>query len=313
MRSPWCSTRCSEAATRKPAVVPPGGGDLAEHVLVEVALGVTVGHVDVVELVDDVGQHASRGHHEERVLHVMGVCRSLVRVACLPDRLDEREHPIPHGLEHLLRRKLLETRPAQSVLVGGEHRLLDGVAGAGGLALLARVQLVQTLDEQQVGELLDDRERVRDAAGRHGLPDAVDLGLQLTGDHDSVPRVCIESTNRRDLREAPRADVPLAGGPKERMLLGGGFYQATIGSCFDGPSWRAEERRAGQRDVRNRPRSWRGGLASRQRAAGALRPDAAHSGSPARADLPGRAEGPAPPRTPRPSCPWQRGVQLTAA
>ena len=35
----------------------PGGGDLAEHVLVEVALGVAVGHVYAVELVDHVGQH----------------------------------------------------------------------------------------------------------------------------------------------------------------------------------------------------------------------------------------------------------------
>jgi len=30
----------------------PGGVDLAEHVLVEIALGVAVGHVDAVELVD---------------------------------------------------------------------------------------------------------------------------------------------------------------------------------------------------------------------------------------------------------------------
>ena len=34
-----------------------GGGNLAEHVLVEVTLGVAVGHIDAVELVNDVGQH----------------------------------------------------------------------------------------------------------------------------------------------------------------------------------------------------------------------------------------------------------------
>ena len=234
MRSPWCSTRCSEAATRKPAVpqagsqmtsfgvgcghvhhqpddvarraelpVLPGGGDLAEHVLVEITLGVAVGHVDVVELVDHVGQHPGRGHHEEGVLHVMGVGRSLVRVPRLAQRFDEGEHLVPHRLEHRLGRKLLETRPTQSVLAGGEHRPLDRVAGAGGFALLERVQLVQTLDEQQVGELLDDRERVRDAAGPHGVPDSVDLGLQLTGDHDSISPVSIESLNRLDIEVIP--------------------------------------------------------------------------------------------------------------
>ena len=178
-----------DVARRAELPVLPGGGDLAEHVLVEITLGVAVGHVDVVELVDHVGQHPSRGHHEEGVLHVMGVGRSLVRVARLAQRFDEWEHPVPHRLEHPLGRKLLETRPAQSVLAGGEQRLLDRVAGAGGSMLLARVQLVQTLDEKQVGELLNDGEGVRDAAGPHGVPDSVDLGLQLTGDHDSISPV----------------------------------------------------------------------------------------------------------------------------
>ena len=192
-----------DVAWRAELPVLPGGGDLAEHVLVEITLGIAVGHVDVVELVDYVGQHPSGGHHEEGVLHVMGVGRSLVRVSRLAQRLDEGEHPVPHRLEHPLGRKLLEARPAQSVLVGGEQRLLDRVAGAGGLVLLARVQLVQTLDEEQVGQLLDDRERIRDAAGPHGVPDSVDLGLQLTGDHDSVSPVSVESSNRLDLGVKP--------------------------------------------------------------------------------------------------------------
>ena len=105
----------------------------------------------------------------------MGVGGPLARAPRPAYRLDEGEHPVAHGLEHPLRRKLLETRPTQIVLVDGEHRLLDRFAGAGGLVPLARVQLVQALDEEQVGELLDDRERVRDAAGPHGVPDSVDL------------------------------------------------------------------------------------------------------------------------------------------
>jgi hypothetical protein len=51
----------------------PGGGDLAQHVFVEVALGVAVGHVDAVELVHHIGQHAGRGHHEDGVPHMVGI------------------------------------------------------------------------------------------------------------------------------------------------------------------------------------------------------------------------------------------------
>ena len=207
---------CKKDARRAELPVLPGRGDLAEHVLVEIALGVAVGHVDVVELVDHVGQHPSRGHHEEGVLHVVGVGRSLVRVPRLAEGLDEGEHPVAHGLEHPLRRELLESRPAQSGLAGGEQRLLGRAAGAGGSVLLARVQLVQTLDEQQVGELLDDREWVRDAAGPHGVPDSVDLGLQLTGDHDSISPVSIESSNRLDLDILGRPAVECR---TQRLLL----------------------------------------------------------------------------------------------
>ena len=94
------------------------------------------------------------------------------------------------------------------------------------LVLLAGVQLVQTLDEQQVGELLDDGERIRDAAGPHGVPDSVDLGLQLTGDHDSISLVSIESSNRPDLELKPLRGYPArwwspgATAPSDTMVSG---------------------------------------------------------------------------------------------
>jgi hypothetical protein len=83
-----------------------------------------------------------------------------------PEGLHEGEHLVAHRLEHLLRGRLLEARPAEIVLVGGEDRLLDRLAGAGGLALLPRVQLIEPFDEQQVAELLEDRERIRDLERR---------------------------------------------------------------------------------------------------------------------------------------------------
>jgi hypothetical protein len=48
------------------------------------------------------------------------------------------------------------------------------------------VQVVEAADEEQVGDLLDHLQRVRDAAGPEGVPDAVDLVLDVAGDHLSV-------------------------------------------------------------------------------------------------------------------------------
>ena len=62
-----------DVARRAELAVLSGGGNLAEHVLVEVALGVAVGHVDAIELVDHAGQHTGRGHHEKGILHVVAV------------------------------------------------------------------------------------------------------------------------------------------------------------------------------------------------------------------------------------------------
>jgi hypothetical protein len=45
------------------------------------------------------------------------------------------------------------------------------------------VQVVQAPQEEQVGDLLDDLQRVGDAAGPEGIPDSVDLASDFTGHH----------------------------------------------------------------------------------------------------------------------------------
>jgi len=49
--------------------------------------------------------------------------------------------------------------------------------------LLEGVDLVEALDEEQVGEVLDDGERIRDAAGPEGVSDAVHFRFDFAGDH----------------------------------------------------------------------------------------------------------------------------------
>jgi hypothetical protein len=93
---------------------------------------------------------------------------------------EQREHLVSDGLVHHLGRRVLELAPPKVCLAGQEHRALDLGPGDAGLLLGQRLNVVEAADEQQVGDLLDDLQRVADAARPEGVPDAVDLALQLT-------------------------------------------------------------------------------------------------------------------------------------
>jgi len=90
------------------------------HVLIQITLGIVVGHVDAVELVHHVGQHPSCWHHEEGIPHMVGrgaVCLS-VRLSLFAYGFDKGKYLIKDSLEHNFWRCLLEVRPMQFVLVG---------------------------------------------------------------------------------------------------------------------------------------------------------------------------------------------------
>src|SRR5699024_12242646 len=101
---------------------------------------------------------------------------------------------------HALGCAVAQLPPAQVLLAGQEHRILDGAAGHARLPLGEHLQIVEPADEQQVGDLLDHLDRIADAAGPEGVPDAVDPALQLTSDHT---RHC-----RRDAGGPPRESAP---------------------------------------------------------------------------------------------------------
>lgn len=95
----------------------PGSRDLAQHVLVEIALGIGIGHVDAVELVHHVGQHPGDGYHEQGVPHVMGVGR-ILRIAVatvapegVPNALLARYFQGQELLAHLDFSAMKETKP----------------------------------------------------------------------------------------------------------------------------------------------------------------------------------------------------------
>lgn len=92
---------------------------------------------------------------------------------------------------------MLEARPAKVVVEAALGVLAFGEDSAfqlrefqaGGFVLLQRMQVIEPLQEQQVSDLLDDFERVGDAAGPEGISEgvnlaediAVELGDQLRG------------------------------------------------------------------------------------------------------------------------------------
>ncbi len=129
------------------------------------------------------GKHPGLGHHEGSVLHVMAVGAVPFPAGGLAEGLDEREDLIAHRGEHFIRRAFLEAGPAQPFLFRREDGILDGFLEAVRLVFLESVDFIQALDEEQIGELLDDGERIGDAAGPEGVPDAVNFGFDFASDH----------------------------------------------------------------------------------------------------------------------------------
>ena len=134
------------------------------------------------------------------------------------ERLMKGKTSSQDGLEHLLGGGLFEAGPAEMILLLVEDRVFDRLASAGGFGLLERLELVEALDEEQVGELFDDGERVGDTAGPHGVPDAVDLGFDFAGDPDCVLTVKVFVAILPFGRAFPRCNYarPIGGGNSGR-------------------------------------------------------------------------------------------------
>lgn len=119
---------------------------------------------------------------ESRVLHV-----ARVGGVVAAQHAQEWENVVPDDGVHLRRSHVFEARPAQ-ILVGAspgvltlrEDAALHRLPEPGGLVLFQRVQIVQTAQEEQAGDLLDYLERVGDTARPECIPDAVDLVPEFT-------------------------------------------------------------------------------------------------------------------------------------
>lgn len=100
-----------------------------EEVLVEIAVGVAVCHVDAVEHVHHTGEQGRAGDGEPGVLHVLAVGGAVAEGA------EEGEDLLGDGLEHHRWFGVLEFIPAQVRLAGKEDGALDHAAGEARLLL----------------------------------------------------------------------------------------------------------------------------------------------------------------------------------
>jgi hypothetical protein len=86
---------------------------------------------------------------------------------------------------------MFEARPAQ-ILVGAAAALADVVLAcredaalefrelqAGGFVFLQRVEIIEPLQEEQLGDLLDDFEGIGNAAGPESIPERVDFAANI--------------------------------------------------------------------------------------------------------------------------------------
>ena len=86
---------------------------------------------------------------------------------------------------------MLEAGPAEIVVgaalgifaLGEDAALEFGQLQAGGLVFLEGVEVVEALEEEQVGDLLDDLEGIGNAAGPEGIPEGINFTADIAGEH----------------------------------------------------------------------------------------------------------------------------------
>ena len=130
---------------------------------------------------------AGGGDGEARVFHVMRV--GGITAA---ERPEKRKDVLIHDLEHFLGLEMFEARPAQvivwpafAVFADQEYLALNRLLQARGFVLLQGMEITQPFQEKEIGNLLDDFERVGDAARPESIPERVDFAADFTGKHET--------------------------------------------------------------------------------------------------------------------------------
>ncbi len=175
-----------DVARRAELAVGARGGHLAQHVLVDVALGVAVVHGDAVDQVDGLGDERLRDG-EAGIAHVLRIGGAFTEGA------QPGKDVVGKEAVHCLRRGVLKALPTEvlverafGVIALWEDAPRHRCSEARGLAFLQLLHLVEALEEEQIGDLLDDVHGVGDAARPERVPDTIYLIANITCEH-AVP------------------------------------------------------------------------------------------------------------------------------
>src|SRR5690606_31991033 len=157
------------------------GSELAEQVLVEIALGVAAVERKILHGIDRLHQQRRLLDHQLGVFHERGELTSIARRA-LGQSAEVWENLVPHMREHQLRPIVAPALPTAILLVS-EKASRKGTAAEACTLLVAPLVHVEQTAVHEEGDLLDDGERIGNAAGPEVGPEGVDTTLEFACDH----------------------------------------------------------------------------------------------------------------------------------
>ena len=181
------------------------GGQLAQHILVQIALHIQPRQVVLIEVVqpgDDFLQHLGRGDEEHGVAHIAGkggvalaavllvldfhqfAQRGEVRQTAVLHILDGGEDPLGNHVVNRPGVVVLELAPAHGLAHRGlGENLVQLLAGCIFKFLGFQFLFVQRTDKHQIGQLLDDCQGVGDASRPNVRPDFIYFIFDVSGNH----------------------------------------------------------------------------------------------------------------------------------
>ena len=159
-------------------------------------------------------QHLRRGDQEHGIIHVPckggvafvragGVVLNLhqlavfvkVRQAAVLHLFDGREYPLLHGQENLTGVLILELAPPHGLACRtGREDVLHLLARHALKLFGGKLLFVQRPDEHEIGQLLNDGQRIRDAARPDVRPDFIHLIFNGSCNHAFLLNVCQPQT-----------------------------------------------------------------------------------------------------------------------
>ena len=180
------------------------GGELAEHVFIQIALHVEAGNVVFIQFFqtgDHLFQHLRRGHEKHGVLHEMSkgrLCSVVVTVgqvnegACFLVEvrqfaalhfLDGRKNALRNDVEYVLGVFVLEFAPAHGLAEGRLREDFFDLHAERFIILVFQLFDIQRADEHEVCQLFNDGERIGQTRGKDVEPDFIDFIFYGTRNH----------------------------------------------------------------------------------------------------------------------------------